>query len=126
MKKFALNLVGWTATALGFLGVFLPLLPTVPFILLALYCFSKGSPEFQLWLENNRYLGETVRRIKLKIGLTVAEKWKILIFSWLSIGLTVLFVLDSAHGRIMLTAILLIETVIIVRYRTHRPAAEFS
>lgn len=120
MKKLFLFTFGWIATALGFLGVFLPLLPTVPFILLAMYCFGKSSPRFQIWLEQNRLFGDTVTRIKDKAGLTHKEKMRILVFSWLSIGLTVLFVLDSVHARTMLIALVVIETWVIVRYRTHR------
>ncbi|WP_375749495.1 YbaN family protein [Vibrio sp. HN007] len=119
MKKAALISIGWIATGLGFLGIFLPLLPTVPFILLAMYCFSNSSPRFLHWLENNRFIGEVVTRIRNDIGLTVKEKWRILIASYISIGATVIFVLDSFHGRFMLCLILVIETWIIVRYKTH-------
>ncbi|WCE32454.1 YbaN family protein [Vibrio sp. SCSIO 43137] len=124
MKKWFLFSLGWIATALGFLGVFLPLLPTVPFILLAMYCFGKSSPRFQIWLENNRYLGDTVVRIKASLGLTSAEKKRILFFSWLSIGLTIIFVLDSVHARTMLSLILLIETWVILRMKTYNPEAQ--
>jgi len=124
VKKWFLFSLGWIATALGFLGVFLPLLPTVPFILLAMYCFGKSSPRFQIWLENNRYLGDTVVRIKASLGLTSAEKKRILFFSWLSIGFTIIFVLDSVHARTMLSLILLIETWVILRMKTYNPEAQ--
>lgn len=126
VKKWFLFSLGWIATALGFLGVFLPLLPTVPFILLAMYCFGKSSPRFQVWLENNRYLGDTVVRIKASLGLTSAEKKRILFFSWLSIGLTIIFVLDSVHARTMLSLILLIETWVILRMKTYNPESLVS
>ncbi|MDG3085676.1 YbaN family protein [Vibrio hannami] len=121
MKKTVLFSVGCLSTGLGFLGIFLPLLPTVPFILLAMYCFSNSSPKFLRWLENNRFFGEVVQRIRDDIGLTVKEKWRILIASYLSIGATVIFVLDSFHGRSMLILILAIETWVILRYKTHYP-----
>jgi len=126
VKKWFLFSLGWIATALGFLGVFLPLLPTVPFILLAMYCFGKSSPRFQIWLENNRYLGDTVVRIKASLGLTSAEKKRILFFSWLSSGLTIIFVLDSVHARTMLSLILLIETWVILRMKTYNPESLVS
>jgi len=121
LKKWLLLGIGWLATGLGFLGVFLPLLPTVPFILLAMYCFGKSSPKFRFWLENHSLLGETVVRINTNRGLTVQEKIKILIFSWLSISLTILLVLDSTHARTMLALILLIETWVILRMKTYIP-----
>ncbi|WP_317919050.1 YbaN family protein [Vibrio sp. MACH09] len=122
MKKWFLFSLGWLATGLGFLGVFLPLLPTVPFILLAMYCFGRSSPRFQVWLENNRYLGDTVLRIKQDLGLTLAEKKRILLFSWLSICFTVIVILESTHIRSMLLLILAIETWAIVRMKTYHPS----
>ncbi|WP_331275677.1 YbaN family protein [Vibrio sp. VB16] len=118
MKKWCLIFIGWLATGLGFLGVFLPILPTVPFILLAMVCFSKSSPRFQIWLQNNRYLGPTVTRIKRKQGLTVTEKKKILLYSWMSIVTTIVFLLERVELQVLLSIILLIETWVIVRYKT--------
>lgn len=47
MIQFAYRLAGLTALALGFAGLFLPLLPTVPFVLLAAFCFAKGHPAWE-------------------------------------------------------------------------------
>jgi uncharacterized membrane protein YbaN (DUF454 family) len=121
VKKWFLVSVGWLATALGFMGVFLPILPTVPFILLAMYCFSKSSPQFKIWLQENRYLGPTVTRIKSKQGLTVKEKRKILLYSWLSITFTIVFLLERFELQLLLMTILLIETWFIVKYKTFKP-----
>jgi len=118
LKKWFLFFVGWLATVLGFLGAFLPILPTVPFILLAMFCFSKSSPRFQIWLQENKVLGPTVTRIKHKQGLTLKEKKKILIYSWLSIVLTIFFFIERIELQAMLSVILFIETWVIIRYKT--------
>jgi uncharacterized membrane protein YbaN (DUF454 family) len=46
---------------LGFVGVFLPLVPTTPFLLLALWCFARSSPAVHDWVVNHRLLGPYVR-----------------------------------------------------------------
>lgn len=119
MKKILLMGLGWLATALGFIGIFVPLLPTVPFILLAMYCFGVSSPRFLYWLETNRWFGPIVRRIRADLGLTLGEKTRILAITWLSIGLTVLFVLDNVHVKMLLVTILLMETWFIYRCKTY-------
>lgn len=59
-RVFFLSL-GFLFLALGILGVFLPLLPTTPFLLLASFCFSKASRRFQDWLHDHPRYGPILK-----------------------------------------------------------------
>ncbi len=54
-------LLGWAALVLGILGIFLPLLPTTPFVLLAAFFFSRGSRRLHRWLIEHPSFGRYVR-----------------------------------------------------------------
>lgn len=52
---------GWLCTALGMLGAFLPVLPTIPFLLLAVWAFSKSSTRLRNWLYHHPRYGEAIQ-----------------------------------------------------------------
>jgi len=60
--------------ALGVAGIFLPLLPTTPFLLLTAYCFSRGSPSLHQWLLRQPKVGEVIRDWEEKRVVPVRAK----------------------------------------------------
>jgi uncharacterized membrane protein YbaN (DUF454 family) len=52
---------GWCAVGLGFVGIFMPMMPTTPFLLLALWCFARSSKRFHDWLYFHPRLGNHLR-----------------------------------------------------------------
>lgn len=65
---------GILATALGFVGIFIPGLPTVPFVLLAAWLFMKGSPKLDLWIRNHQHLGPIIQDYKKGKGVQIKTK----------------------------------------------------
>lgn len=60
MRKLAYNTLGWAALVSGLIGVVLPGLPTTPFLLVAAFAFSRGSPKMRAWLINHARFGPMI------------------------------------------------------------------
>ena len=67
-------LAGWLALVTGIVGIFLPLLPTTPFVLLAAFCFSRGSERWEAWMLNHPRFGPMVRDWEAHRSLTRRSK----------------------------------------------------
>ncbi len=100
--KFALNLIGGIAVVLAVVGVFLPLVPTTPFLLLASACFARGSTRLHNWLLNNRLFGKYLRNYEQGRGIPLRGKVIALAMLWASIGYSAL-----STGSTPLTALLI-------------------
>jgi uncharacterized protein len=73
----------------GVIGIFLPLLPTVPFLLLAAYCYERGSPELHQLLLNNRYLGPHLRRWNARGAIRTRIKFLAITMLVIGVGVSV-------------------------------------
>src|SRR3546814_5090847 len=60
MKRHFYLVSGWASLGLGALGAFLPLLPTVPFVILAAFCFARSSPRLEAWLVTHPQFGHHI------------------------------------------------------------------
>ena len=62
--RYLLMVLGSVALALGVAGIFLPLLPTTPFLLLAAALYFRSSPQLYEWLLSHKYLGPYIRNFR--------------------------------------------------------------
>lgn len=88
--KLLLNTIGCLAVLLGILGIFLPLLPTTPFLLLASACFVRGSPRLHAWLLGNKVFGKYLSDFEQGRGIPRRAKITILVLMWASMGYSML------------------------------------
>ena len=65
---------GWTAFGFGAVGIFLPLLPTVPLWILAAFCFSRSSPRLERWLVEHPRLGPHIHGWRQRGAISVTGK----------------------------------------------------
>ncbi len=91
--------------ALGIIGVFLPLLPTTPFLLLAGYCFARSSERFHRWIYENRIFGKVLRDYRDGKGIPARIKLASMIVLWFAIIYTIIQVLTSTLWRIALVLV---------------------
>ena len=100
-KNHILIIAGTFFVILGVLGIFLPVLPTTPFLLLAAACYFRSSDRFYHWLVNNRILGTYIRNYLEGRGMSMKNKIITLVLLWITIGLTIIFGIQNIFIRII-------------------------
>jgi len=114
--KIVFNLIGCLAVALGVLGIFLPLLPTTPFLLLASACFARGSTRLHNWLQTNRVFGKYLRDYENGKGIPLRGKIWILIFMWTSMSYSIWRLHDRLALQILVALIGTGVTIYLTRF----------
>jgi uncharacterized membrane protein YbaN (DUF454 family) len=84
--KILFNIAGTLALILAVLGLFLPLLPTTPFLLLASACYIRGSERMHRWLTGHRILGPYLIGIQTGRGIPMRAKVITLVFLWATLA----------------------------------------
>nr|WP_314580389.1 YbaN family protein [uncultured Pseudomonas sp.] len=117
--RYLLQGVGWLSVVLGVIGIFLPVLPTTPFLLLAAACFARSSPRFYHWLVDHPRLGPWIRGYLDGDGIPLKGKVYAIGLMWLSIGFSCWLVpMAWARGLMVVSAVLV--SVYILRQKTLR------
>jgi uncharacterized membrane protein YbaN (DUF454 family) len=109
---------GWTALGLGVVGVVVPVLPTVPFLLLAAACFLRSSPRWHGWLVTHPVFGRHIADYLAGRGLRPQAKIVALATLWASVLLSVVWFVPVLAVDVLLTAIAVAVSVYILRLPT--------
>ncbi|OGO00535.1 MAG: hypothetical protein A2Y59_03345 [Chloroflexi bacterium RBG_13_52_14] len=105
VKRRILIGAGTLSTGLGIIGIFVPILPTTPFLLLAAACYMRSSERLYRWLINNRIFGAYVRNYIEGKGMPVKIKMFTILLLWLTIALTIVFGVQNIVIKIVLICI---------------------
>ena len=118
-QRFLLSLGGLLALIAGVVGVFFPVLPTTPFLLIAAACFMRGSQRLYRLLMSNRFLGLRVYQYRIVRAVPIKTKLWAIFLLWAGILLSV-YLLHSLWIRILLPFIATAVTVHISSLRTRK------
>ena len=106
--------LGIISLTLGIIGIFLPLLPTTPFLLLSSWCFVRSSEKFHNWLYNHKHLGPIIKAWEEKGAINLKAKILAILFIAASLVLILrnedISQLHLPVALILLTASLFIVT----------------
>ena len=109
---------GFLFVSLGIVGAILPVMPSIPFFILASICFSKSSEKFHNLLLNNRLVGPHIKRYHENNGVELKTKILLIVFQWVCIlGTSILFVRNFL-GRILMVAIAIGAKIYILSLKT--------
>jgi uncharacterized membrane protein YbaN (DUF454 family) len=111
LLKFIYLIVALICVLLGTLGIFIPVLPTTPFYLLAVFLFTKSSKKLEIWFINTSMYKKHMIKIKEKKALTIKEKLTILLPLSLVMGVGLFFMRELLYPSIILIAIWLIHII---------------
>ncbi len=111
---------GWFLVTLGVIGIFLPVMPTTIFLILAAAAFARSSEKFYNWLINNKHLGKFIRDYREHRGMPVRAKVIAILMLNIAIGYSALFAVETLWVKILLFAIAVSVTIYILSIKTLR------
>lgn len=87
---------GTICLVLGAIGLFLPILPTTPFLLASTACYYKSSLKMHKWLIHNKWFGDYIRNYQEGKGMPIRTKIIALTVLWVTIGVSTFFFLERS------------------------------
>ena len=118
LTRYLLLGAGWTALGLGALGLVVPVLPTVPFLLLAAACFLRSSPRLHRWLVTHPWFGHHISDYLAGRGLRVRAKLTALVMLWTSVLLSIVFFVPLLVADVLILLVAVAVSIYILRLPT--------
>ncbi len=111
LKKILFLLTGSVSLGLGVVGVFIPILPTTPFLLLSAYLFAKSSKKAHEWLRKQPFFGKMIIEYQEKGGMRKKVKVIHIVVLWISILATIFFIIDNNYIKLLLIIVAVSVTI---------------
>ena len=116
--RYLLLTTGFFCIGLGVIGIFLPLLPTTPFLLLAAACFFRSSDRMYRCITNHRIFGPPIRGYRQFRAISRKAKIISIIMLWVVIGCSSIFAVSVVWLRLTLLAVAVGVTAYLLNLRT--------
>jgi len=116
--RILLIIAGTFFVGLGIVGIFVPVLPTTPFLLLAAACYARSSQRSYSWLLNNKWFGNYIRNYLERKGVPLKVKVLTVTLLWITIGFSVAFAVQTLVARLILVLIAIGVSIHILSIRT--------
>lgn len=113
-----LLITGTISLVIGIVGIFIPLLPTTPFLLLTAACYAQGSDRFYNWLLCNKLFGNYIKNYREGKGVALNIKIISLSLLWTTILFSAVFVVSALLIKIVLIIIAIAVTIHILTIRS--------
>ncbi len=124
IKKTLYLAIGYLSFVLGFIGMFLPILPTTPFMIVALWAFSKGSVKMHRWLINHSRFGGSLRDWEQYKVIPIKAKLTALAFISISISYLVFFSNVPIYAVILAISSMLGALIYVFTRKSERPLVQ--
>lgn len=118
--KIILLTLGTISLILGIIGMFLPILPTTPFLLLTAFLFMHGSPEWHDRLLTNKWTGPVIADYKIHKSIRLKKKIVILALLWSTMLLNIIWLVDNLWIDLLLLVISIGVTIHILMIKTRK------
>jgi len=102
--RWLLIAFGWISVVSGVIGIFLPIVPTVPFLLLAAACFARSSVRFHSWLMEHNHLGPLLHDYLKGAGIPLRAKLISCTMIWISFPVSTFLFVQAPWLRLLLIA----------------------
>ena len=110
--------VGTIALVIGAIGLFLPVIPTTPLVILAAACYYRGSERLHNWILSSRWIGDTVKNYQEGRGLTRDTKVRAISMMWAMTLISAWFFVSNPVVRVAIICVVMGVTVYLVRLPT--------
>jgi hypothetical protein len=105
LLRYIVIISGFLSLIIGVIGIFVPVLPTTPFILLAAMSFAHSSPKLYNWMIKKRYFGKIIQDYRDGKGLPASVVYFSISFLWVMILISVFFATEALWLKLLLIAI---------------------